>query len=138
MNFLMAVMESVCNSVNAINQQQATDGETTVLDVKLEQNEYNSYMKQLSQDGAFVNYWASKLAHDPGNQTDQAELQAMQAAYQQHQTEMQTNTQQADGATQAEQTQVGQDSTNAANKVQLEAAINQILATLSSALASHY
>lgn len=136
-NYLLAVMEAVSNSVETIQEQQLVDGQSTTLDTQIEQREYNSWTKKVSSAAQEVNKWAGKLAQSP-NSPDadkwKTELANAQTNFQNMETEQQTFTQQADGGTQAMQNQVGQDSSNAQMKVQLEAAVNQVLQTITAAL----
>lgn len=135
MNYLLAVMESVCNSIASGSNQQLADGNMTTLDVNIEQGIYNQWTNYVQNAEKSVNNWAFKVASDPTNKGYQAQLTAAQTKFQNMETEEQTYTQQADSATQAMQNQTGQDSATMQMKVQLEAAINQVAQTLSSALA---
>ncbi len=138
MNYLLAVMEAVTNSVDSINQQQLADGNSTTLDMNVEQNEYNVWTINVQTAAGNVNYWAGRVQASPSNKGYAAQLTNAQTNFQNVETEQQTYTQQADGGTQAEQNQVGQDSSNAQAKVQLESAVNQVAQTLSAALGQHY
>lgn len=137
MNYLLAVMESVCNSIASGSNQQLADGNMTVLDVNIEQSVYNQWTSNVQRAEKSVNSWAQKVAANPTNKGYQAQLTAAQTNFQNTETQEQTYTQQSDSATQAMQNQTGQDSATMQMKVQLEAAINQVAQTLSSALAQH-
>lgn len=138
MNNLLAVMEAVTYSTATGSNQQLADGNATTLDVGLEQTIYADWNAQVAQQAAVVNTDAENIAADPGNQALSAQLTADQTKFQNMETEEQTYTQQADSATQAMQTQTGQDSSSLQQKTQLEAAINQVLQMLASALGQHY
>ena len=137
-NYLLEVMEAVSLSVGVGSNQQLADANSTTLDTQMEQMEYNSWTKKVQAAAGSVAYWAKQVASDPTNQSYGAHLTAAQTGFQNTETEEQTFTQQADSATQSEQNQTGQDSSNIQQKVQLESAINQVAQTLSSALAQHY
>jgi len=138
MNYLEAVMQAVCNSVDVINSQELADGNSTTLDMGIEQGEYNYWTKAVADAATEVQTAAKNAQKNPGDKAYAYALTAAQTKFQNVETQQQTFTQQADGGTQAMQNQVGQDSSNAQYKVQLESAINQILQTLSSALGQHY
>lgn len=127
MNNLLAVMEAVTYATDAGENQQLSDGNATILDMHIEESEYNTWMASVKQRQYSVNYWANKVAADPTNKGYQASLTAAQANFQNAETEEQTYTQQADSGTQAMQNQVGQDSSNIQRQTGLEAAINQIM-----------
>ncbi len=138
MNNLLAVMEAVSNSVAAGSNQQLADGLSTNMNVGIEQGIYNDWQKKVTKDASDVHTLAGELGGDPGNQSIQAFLSQAQAKFQNDETNMQTYTQQADSATQATQNQAGQDASTMQQKVQLEAAVNQTLQTLTSILGQHY
>src|SRR5262249_4827722 len=133
-NNLLAVMEAVSNSVAAGSNQQLADGLSTKMNVDIEQNIYTVSQAVVDNGAKNVSYWPDQVAKNPDNKTDQAYLSQAQAKFQEVQTAMQTHTQQADSATQATQNQAGQDASTEQQKVQLEAAVNQTLQTLSSIL----
>ncbi len=133
-NPLRLVMEAVSESADVIQQQQLADGDSTIMDTQMEQKIYDDQTVLVNQAETDVATAAKNLEGDPTNQKLQAALGLAQAAFQNTETLMQTYTQQADGGTQAMQNQVGQDSSNAQAKIQLEAAVNQVLQTLTAAL----
>ena len=150
-NYLLAVMEAVTNSINAGQNQQLADANMATQDATIEQDMINHYQTVLSDKapatinpdathtthlGYWVQYWAKQVAAHPNDKKAPAELTTAQAAYQNANTTQQTRTNGADSATQTAQTQTGQDSTLMQMKVQLETAITQIEQALSSALAS--
>ena len=136
-NVFKLVAEAVANAVSSSEKLQLTDASTTQFDVVLEQNEYNIYTERVKAAEEAVNAAADAVAHDPSKQ-NQAELTKRQTEFQNIETEEQTYTQQADSATQAMQNQTGQDASTLQQKIQLEAAVNQVLQALASALAQHY
>lgn len=144
MNFMLAVMQAVTHSVVSGSNQQLADTATTTLDVKLEQSVYKTWLANIKTATSKVEKWAQYLADGkfPKGQPTKSEAQnaltKAQAALQNTQTQEQTYTQQADSGVQAMQTQTGQDSSNMQQRVQLEAAINQVAQTLSSALGQRY
>ncbi len=135
-NYLLLVMNAVDRSVAAGNNQMISDAQATKLDINIEENEYNIYTAKIDAAQVKVNTAATNVGNNPKSQKDAAALTAAQTAFQNTETEEQTYTQQADSAVQAQQNQTGQDSSTLQQKVQLEAAINQILGTLTSALSS--
>jgi hypothetical protein len=138
MNNLLAVMEAVSNSVAAGSNQQLADGLSTNMNVGIEQGIYNHWQAEVTYDSTQVSDWAGRLAGNPGDAKNQGGLTQAQAKFQNDETSMQTYTQQADSATQATQNQAGQDASTMQQKVQLEAAVNQTLQTLTSILGQHY
>lgn len=146
-NYLLVVEKAVIGSVNAGQNQQLADANLTTQDVNMEQTLYNDYQKKLSDSppnlenvptDEYLGYWveqaAKNLKKHPGSQKYQAELTEAQTKYQVAKTTQETTTNQADSATQAMQTQTGQDSSLMQQKVQLEMAINQIAQALGSLL----
>lgn len=143
-NFLLAVMEAVTRSVENGSNQQLADTATAALDVGIEQSVYKTWLANISKATQSVQNWAQALAkgspYPDGKTKSQCQnaLTKAQATLQNTQTQEQTYTQQADSGVQAMQNQAGQDSSTMQQRVQLEAAINQVAQTLTSVLGQRY
>jgi hypothetical protein len=138
MNYLLAVMEAVSYSVAAGSNQQLADSKTTIMDVQAQETINNQWASIVSDKATVATKAANALADKPDDKGLSAKLTAAQTDFQNAQTQQQTYTQQADSATQAMQNQAGQDSSTMQQKIQLEAAINQVAQALASALSQHY
>ncbi|GEM_PF-5607924 len=143
MSFLLAVMEAVTRCVQTGSEQQLADTATTTLDVGIEQSVYKTWLEKINKATNSVQSWAKHLkdgTYPPNMDKSQCQnaLTKAQATLQNMQTEEQTYTQQADSGVQAMQNQTGQDSSTMQQRVQLEAAINQVAQTLTSVLGQRY
>lgn len=143
-NFLLEVMQAVAKSTEVGGQQQLADTNLTTLAAHIEQQIISTYAEVIQEAEAQVQYWAGQLAqlaaqgktNSKEYQTDEQELTAAQSNARFQETNQQTFQQQSDNLTQSLQNQVGQDSSNMQQKIQLENVMNQVSQALASALAS--
>jgi len=124
MSYLYAVMSAVTNAVQTGSEQQLADAKTTMTDTTLQQTQYTA-------DKQALDCWVAGIKADPTNQY-------FMTKFNESNTIMQADGQHTDSVTQAMQNQTGQDSSTMQQKVQLEAAVNQISQALSSILSQNY
>src|SRR3990170_644075 len=124
MSYLYAVMSAVTNAVQTGSEQQLADAKTTMLDTTMQQT-------QFTEDSGHLQSSEALISKNPGNAGDVAIFNEANAF-------MQADGQHTDSVTQAMQNQTGQDSSTMQQKVQLEAAVNQISQALSSILSQNY
>jgi hypothetical protein len=127
-------MEAVSYAVETGSNMQLSDGGAVKLNVKIVQDEYNSYNAEITLANNNVIHWANMVAEHPSNKGYQAQLTASQTYAQNLQTREQTFTQQGNAAITASQNQAEQDSNNISRDEQLVQATNQIAQTLAGAL----
>ncbi len=127
-NFMMAMMTAVQREQSSLSSQQNIDGQSTIACAQSEQtisDTWNGTDGILEQDAKAIASASSDAARS-----------AAQAKFQSDSAKAQSQISTADGLTQQEQNQSGMDSSNLQNVTGLAKSVNDIGATLASALAN--